>query len=132
MAVSVSEAALGRLDILVSNAGIARDALALRLRNEDWQAVLDLNLTADRRDYGEDEALRASVASADAARAMHAVLEASPQGSDARMIGEALAGLVRTESEVLSGPKLTTRHREPAKKPQGHRRVSVEAALPRR
>jgi uncharacterized protein (DUF4415 family) len=80
-----------------------------------------------------NEALRASVASADAARAIHAVLEASPQASDARMIGEVLAGLVRTESEVLRGPnKLTMRHREPAKKPRGRRRVSVETALPRR
>ncbi|HEX6443095.1 MAG TPA: 3-oxoacyl-ACP reductase FabG [Stellaceae bacterium] len=42
-----AEAALGgRLDILVNNAGITRDNLALRLKDEDWQAVLDLNLTA--------------------------------------------------------------------------------------
>jgi 3-oxoacyl-[acyl-carrier protein] reductase len=42
-----SEAALGgHLDILVNNAGITRDTLALRLKDEDWQAVLDLNLTA--------------------------------------------------------------------------------------
>jgi 3-oxoacyl-[acyl-carrier protein] reductase len=41
-----AEAALGKLDILVNNAGITRDALALRMKDEDWQAVLDLNLTA--------------------------------------------------------------------------------------
>src|SRR5579864_3935660 len=42
-----AEAALGgRLDILVNNAGITRDALALRLKDADWQAVLDLDLTA--------------------------------------------------------------------------------------
>jgi 3-oxoacyl-[acyl-carrier protein] reductase len=42
-----AEAALGgRLDILVNNAGITRDNLALRMKDEDWQAVLDLNLTA--------------------------------------------------------------------------------------
>jgi 3-oxoacyl-[acyl-carrier protein] reductase len=42
-----AEAALGgRLDILVNNAGITRDTLALRMKDEDWQAVLDLNLTA--------------------------------------------------------------------------------------
>jgi 3-oxoacyl-[acyl-carrier protein] reductase len=42
-----AEAALGgRLDILINNAGITRDTLALRMKNEDWQAVLDLNLTA--------------------------------------------------------------------------------------
>ena len=40
------EAAMGRLDILVNNAGITRDALALRLKDDDWQAVLDINLTA--------------------------------------------------------------------------------------
>ena len=41
-----AEAAMGRIDILVSNAGITRDALALRLKDEDWQAVIDVNLTA--------------------------------------------------------------------------------------
>lgn len=41
-----AEAAMSRVDILVNNAGITRDALALRMKNEDWQAVIDLNLTA--------------------------------------------------------------------------------------
>jgi 3-oxoacyl-[acyl-carrier protein] reductase len=41
-----AEAALGRIDILVNNAGITRDNLALRLRDADWQAVIDVNLTA--------------------------------------------------------------------------------------
>jgi 3-oxoacyl-[acyl-carrier protein] reductase len=41
-----AEAAMGRLDILVNNAGITRDNLALRLREEDWQAVIDINLSA--------------------------------------------------------------------------------------
>jgi 3-oxoacyl-[acyl-carrier protein] reductase len=41
-----AEAAMGRVDILVNNAGIARDALALRMNDEDWQAVLEVNLTA--------------------------------------------------------------------------------------
>jgi 3-oxoacyl-[acyl-carrier protein] reductase len=35
----------GRIDILVNNAGIARDTLLLRMKPEDWQAVIDLNLT---------------------------------------------------------------------------------------
>ncbi len=35
----------GRLDILVNNAGIARDGLALRMKLEDWEAVLRTNLT---------------------------------------------------------------------------------------
>jgi 3-oxoacyl-[acyl-carrier protein] reductase len=44
-----AEAALGQLDILVNNAGITRDGLALRMRDEDWQAVLEVNLTAGFR-----------------------------------------------------------------------------------
>ena len=35
----------GRVDLLVNNAGIARDTLLLRMKLEDWQAVIDLNLT---------------------------------------------------------------------------------------
>ncbi|MFZ4576250.1 MAG: 3-oxoacyl-[acyl-carrier-protein] reductase [Phycisphaerales bacterium] len=34
----------GRLDILVNNAGITKDGLALRMSDEDWDAVLDTNL----------------------------------------------------------------------------------------
>jgi len=41
-----AEAAVGQIDILVNNAGITRDALALRLRDEDWQAVIEVDLTA--------------------------------------------------------------------------------------
>ena len=36
----------GRIDILVSNAGIARDQLLLRMKRDDWDAVLATNLTA--------------------------------------------------------------------------------------
>lgn len=35
----------GRIDILVNNAGITRDTLLLRMKPEDWQSVIDLNLT---------------------------------------------------------------------------------------
>lgn len=35
----------GRLDILVNNAAITRDALALRMKQEDWDAVIRTNLT---------------------------------------------------------------------------------------
>ncbi|MBE9202168.1 3-oxoacyl-[acyl-carrier-protein] reductase [Synechocystis salina LEGE 06099] len=35
----------GRIDVLVNNAGITRDSLLLRMKLEDWQAVIDLNLT---------------------------------------------------------------------------------------
>ncbi|HJU16494.1 MAG TPA: 3-oxoacyl-ACP reductase FabG, partial [Stellaceae bacterium] len=41
-----AEAAMGRVDILVNNAGITRDALALRMKDEDWQAVLEVDLSA--------------------------------------------------------------------------------------
>jgi 3-oxoacyl-[acyl-carrier protein] reductase len=36
----------GRLDIVVSNAGIARDQLLLRMKRDDWDAVMATNLTA--------------------------------------------------------------------------------------
>jgi 3-oxoacyl-[acyl-carrier protein] reductase len=35
----------GRVDVLVNNAGITRDTLLMRMKNEEWQAVIDLNLT---------------------------------------------------------------------------------------
>lgn len=42
-----AETALGgQVDILVNNAGLTRDGLAMRMKDEDWQAVLDVNLTA--------------------------------------------------------------------------------------
>ncbi|WP_066761247.1 3-oxoacyl-[acyl-carrier-protein] reductase [Croceicoccus pelagius] len=37
---------LGSLDILVNNAGITRDGLMMRMKDEDWQQVLDINLSA--------------------------------------------------------------------------------------
>jgi 3-oxoacyl-[acyl-carrier protein] reductase len=39
----------GGLDILVNNAGLTRDNLALRLKDDDWQIVLDVNLSAGFR-----------------------------------------------------------------------------------
>ena len=44
-----AEEALGGLDILVNNAGITRDNLALRMKDEDWEAVLNVNLTSGFR-----------------------------------------------------------------------------------
>ncbi|AIB11625.1 3-oxoacyl-ACP synthase [Azospirillum argentinense] len=41
-----AEAALGQIDILVNNAGLTRDQLAMRMKDDDWQSVLDVNLTA--------------------------------------------------------------------------------------
>ena len=42
-----AEAELGGVDILVNNAGITRDSLFMRMKDEDWETVLDVNL--DRR-----------------------------------------------------------------------------------
>ena len=41
-----AESALGGLDILVNNAGITRDNLFMRMKDEEWEAVLNVNLTA--------------------------------------------------------------------------------------
>lgn len=42
--VSDVEAAFGSLDILVNNAGITRDNIVMRIRDDDWNAVIDANL----------------------------------------------------------------------------------------
>jgi 3-oxoacyl-[acyl-carrier protein] reductase len=47
--VKATEAAVGQLDILVNNAGLTRDQLALRMKDEDWQMVIDIDLTAGFR-----------------------------------------------------------------------------------
>ena len=39
----------GKLDILVNNAGLTRDTLFMRMKDEEWQLVLDVNLTAGFR-----------------------------------------------------------------------------------
>lgn len=38
--------AMGSVDILVNNAGITRDGLMMRMSDEDWQSVIDVNLTS--------------------------------------------------------------------------------------
>ena len=42
--ISQAVATYGRVDILVNNAGITRDGLLLRMKSEDWDAVLNTNL----------------------------------------------------------------------------------------
>ena len=41
-----SDEKMGKTDILVNNAGLTRDTLMMRMKDEDWQSVLDVNLTA--------------------------------------------------------------------------------------
>ena len=42
--IAVATEAFGRVDILVNNAGITRDGLLMRMKDEDWDAVLNVNL----------------------------------------------------------------------------------------
>jgi len=44
--VGVASEAMGQVDILVNNAGLTRDNLSMLLKDEDWQSVIDVNLTA--------------------------------------------------------------------------------------
>ena len=47
--VPAAEKTMGQLDILVANAGITRDNLFVQLRDEDWEEVINVNLTATFR-----------------------------------------------------------------------------------
>ncbi len=44
-----AESFFGRIDVLVNNAGITADTLFLRMKDEDWDKVINLNLTASMR-----------------------------------------------------------------------------------
>jgi len=46
---SAASEAMDGIDVLVNNAGLTRDNLAMRLKDEDWQDVIDVNLTATFR-----------------------------------------------------------------------------------
>ena len=41
--------AMERIDILVNNAGLTRDGLSMRMKDEDWQQVVDVNMTSTFR-----------------------------------------------------------------------------------
>lgn len=47
--VAAAAEAMGRIDILVNNAGLTRDNLSMRMKDEEWQEVIDVNLTAPFR-----------------------------------------------------------------------------------
>ena len=44
-----AEEVMGQLDILVANAGITRDNLFVQMKDEEWEQVIDVNLTATFR-----------------------------------------------------------------------------------
>jgi 3-oxoacyl-[acyl-carrier protein] reductase len=44
--VPAADAAMGQVDILVNNAGITRDNITMRMKDEEWNDVLNVNLTA--------------------------------------------------------------------------------------
>ena len=44
--VKAADEALGQIDILVNNAGLTRDGLSMRMSDDDWQQVIDVNMTA--------------------------------------------------------------------------------------
>ncbi|MFK7839905.1 MAG: 3-oxoacyl-[acyl-carrier-protein] reductase [Bdellovibrionales bacterium] len=47
--VKSADEAMGQIDILVNNAGLTRDGLSMRMSDEDWQQVIDVNMTATFR-----------------------------------------------------------------------------------
>jgi 3-oxoacyl-[acyl-carrier protein] reductase len=44
-----AEASMGKIDILVNNAGITRDNISMRMKDEEWEKVLHVNLTGTFR-----------------------------------------------------------------------------------
>tara|TARA_R100000005_G_scaffold96161_1_gene81110 strand:- start:3788 stop:4525 length:738 start_codon:yes stop_codon:yes gene_type:complete len=44
--IAAAESAMGQLDILVNNAGLTRDGLAMRMKDDDWDMVMNVNLKA--------------------------------------------------------------------------------------
>lgn len=44
--VKSAEEAMGQIDILVNNAGLTRDNLSMRMKDEEWQEVIEVNMTA--------------------------------------------------------------------------------------
>jgi 3-oxoacyl-[acyl-carrier protein] reductase len=47
--IATATEAMGSIDILINNAGLTRDGLTMRMKDEDWQSVIDVNLTATFR-----------------------------------------------------------------------------------
>jgi 3-oxoacyl-[acyl-carrier protein] reductase len=86
----------GRLDILVNNAGITRDNLALRMKDDEWQEVIDTNLTAAFR---LDRAVLKPMVKARWGRIIHITSVVGTSGNPGQMNYAALEGWPRrTES----------------------------------
>lgn len=47
--IKLAEEKMGQIDILINNAGLTKDGLFMRMKDEDWQVVQDVNLTAPFR-----------------------------------------------------------------------------------
>jgi 3-oxoacyl-[acyl-carrier protein] reductase len=47
--IKMAEEKMGQVDILINNAGLTKDGLFMRMKDEDWQVVQDVNLTAPFR-----------------------------------------------------------------------------------
>ena len=43
--IETTQAKMGTIDVLVNNAGLTRDSLAIRMKDDDWHILLELNLT---------------------------------------------------------------------------------------
>ena len=44
--IKLADGAMGKIDILVNNAGLTRDGLSMRMSADDWQSVIDVNMSA--------------------------------------------------------------------------------------
>ena len=107
-AFEVVEETLGPVEVLVSNAGITRDSLLLRMREEDFAAVLDTNLTGGYR------VLRRGVRSMLRARWGRVILVSSVVGLGGQA-GQAnyaaskagLVGLARSVAKEFAGRNVT-------------------------